>query len=1112
MFAREQRPKAASRPAPRRAREAMPSAEPRAQRVPERSVCPCGGGCPRCAGRQSKAGSVLSAREDQIRNETLVPGVVAADVPQPSFVREAMRSAGEPLAPGIREHFERRFGAPLHNVRVHAGPAVRAASVALRAQAFAVGEKIGWPESAPHMSSVAGQRLLAHELAHVMQQRTGSRAGMEAGSPAAEAEARAFAHGSLPHPVMRLTPTRPGLALSVDEFIGKSPLLSTRSYSQLIEDVDQITEWLSRQTTSTPESAQLEDALVRLRAEIARRNRNIAAKVVRPPRHGRGKAAPQEAPLTGVASTDERPRILIDRGSPVYGDAADRREQVDKIVAWLQRTDVSRSDRALLRDELRNLAPEFEKDREKAAGERQARVIQQAIAMPANGDKTKLLSALQRIDSIRPLGGHPGLQFLMKGTEMIVISDEAVTKLRSQTISALDDAADKARSMNEYTFGRANDFVKVNQDHVIVGFIVTKWSGKDPFDMWNEVLPLIQHSNMDVTAYRNMRKGANASLSNEAAKILDALDKAGEARKIFNETFDGAMNAADSIVNGLKVVRDVSLAVELALTAAVAAPVVAAGVGGLGFTGATAGGLTMLGTGGVVGLTGAGLGGGSTLLSGGSMKEAKADAWKWGKRGFATGLGAGTTQVLGSTLEVGSTSLTTGSRLLRVAASQAGGNVVGNVTGTALEGGDAKQMAISGLAGLGTGIVAAPLGMASNSISNPFLRTTANMATAGGIGFGSTYILTGKTDEAWKSAVTGGATAGLLSIATDPNATPGQPTWGQKKAFALGGRLTYTTRAYLSAAMLGMSNPNLPFRGTGATVGGLWEPQFTSIYSSEGSPASVVAPAQQNTPPPVIHEETPAVATSAAVDVVPAPAQAAPAVNSAPPAAAAVQAVDAVTASAAAAGQSVAGAHPIDPALAADVDRAFAEDAQYQTSDPRGFQMRGRTTRSGTRQLSMSRIVLTRAQQQAASQLVGKRLSGDYLTAWNNTANAREAQDMVEVNRLWNLGTPQAQQQARDLARAVFDRHVSRFWRAVRRNNTLRGGFQAAGTSFTLTASGAPRYELPNGEQVGMTLDHNTRLMDNPTLALTGTNLSVVPDDENSVTLEDIRNNDPFQR
>jgi hypothetical protein len=208
------------------------------------------------------------------------------------------------------------------------------------------------------------------------------------------------------------------------------------------------------------------------------------------------------------------------------------------------------------------------------------------------------------------------------------------------------------------------------------------------------------------------------------------------------------------------------------------------------------------------------------------------------------------------------------------------------------------------------------------------------------------------------------------------------------------------------------------------------------------------------------------------------------------------------------------------PAEAADtrsafdrnVDEAFAEDARYQTNRTGGFQLRQRTTQSGKQFTSLSTLQLSASQLRAAARIIGQRLSGGQLTAWNSTTNAREIQDMTEVQRLWGLGTNTSRQQARDLARDVFDRHVGRFWAAVRRDPALQAEYAAAGMRFDLTKSGAPRYQLPTGEETGVTLDHNTRLMDDPTLALSGNNLSAVLGDENSVTLEDIRNNDSFQR
>jgi hypothetical protein len=1020
------------------------------------------------------------------------------DAAVPGFVRETMRSQSEPLAPGLRAHFEPHFGSGLHDVRIHCGREARAASLALGARAFAVGDHIAWPSSAPAMDSSSGRGLLAHELAHVMQQRGGPQAGAAAGGPEAERQARAAADGhALRHTPAALTATRPGLALSVEEFIDGLPDLSTRSYSQLVDDIDQINEWMGRQISTTPESTQLEAALAGLRAEVAKRNKNVAAKTVKPLSKPKGRQKQAAAP-DPVPDASQIPRVLKEQSTIVYRDAEERKEELDKVVAWMQRSDVSKSDRQLLRMELADLAPDFDKDRAKGAGERRSQVIQQAIGLPSDGNTAGVVDALRRIDEIKPLSGEPGVQYMMKGTEMIRMSDQTVAELRAKTGSALDKAASDARSMNEYTFGRAQDFIKVNDDRIIVSFVVSKWSGLDPYDMWDQVLPLIQGSNTAVTRFRDMRK-ANASLASEAAQVFQALQMAQQARQTFNRTFDGAMNAADQIVNRLKVVVAVSAAVELALVAAIAAPVVAAGVSGLGVTGAMAGGLTIAGTSGVTAVAGAGIGYTSTRLEGGSVEEAKANSWKMAKQGAVTGLGAGTTQVLGTAFGVGASGVSTAGNVVRSTAAQMGGNFVANATGTALEGGSASDSLKSGLIGVGTAAVAAPLGAAANSIEAPAARALANMAVSGGVGFGAGYALSGgDTDQALQAAVISTATAGVMSkLQTGP-------TWRQQKAYDMGRGLANTSRSALAATMLGVSNPNLPFRGTGATVSGtILEPVSGIVANRGGTPAATPSEAvtaaqavQANAPAPA---PVPTTQTAASV-----PSAVPPAVAPASPAGASTQAAGVIAATNAAVMQNQ-NAHPDD--------QAFDENtAAFQGGNRMFIPLRQRVTGSGNRQTSLATLAHSPEQRQAARAIIGQRMSGGLLAAWNATTNARETADMARVALLWNQGTPASQQQARVLARKVFDRHVGRFGNRVRGDATLRAEFTRAGMRFDLTASGLPRYRLPSGEETGITLDHVTRLSDDPTMALTGLNLSFVLGDENSVTLEFIRNNDPFQR
>jgi hypothetical protein len=85
--------------------------------------------------------------------------------------RTALGNAGRPLAESARQFFEPRLGANLDSVRVHTD--ARAASVAhaIDAQAFTVGTDIVFAAGQYAPDTARGRHLLAHELAHVLQER-----------------------------------------------------------------------------------------------------------------------------------------------------------------------------------------------------------------------------------------------------------------------------------------------------------------------------------------------------------------------------------------------------------------------------------------------------------------------------------------------------------------------------------------------------------------------------------------------------------------------------------------------------------------------------------------------------------------------------------------------------------------------------------------------------------------------------------------------------------------------------------------------------------------------------------------------------------------------------
>lgn len=107
---------------------------------------------------------------------------------------EAMeRSRGDPLRSTERARFEPALG-PLGDVRVHEDASAREAARSLRARAFTMNEHVFLGSSAPRREGAAGTRLLAHELAHVAQSRSGSPERLlSRPSDASEQSARAFA-------------------------------------------------------------------------------------------------------------------------------------------------------------------------------------------------------------------------------------------------------------------------------------------------------------------------------------------------------------------------------------------------------------------------------------------------------------------------------------------------------------------------------------------------------------------------------------------------------------------------------------------------------------------------------------------------------------------------------------------------------------------------------------------------------------------------------------------------------------------------------------------------------------------------------------------------------
>lgn len=91
----------------------------------------------------------------------------------PNIVHRALASSGRPLDATTRAYFEPRFGHDFSGVRVHQEADAAASATAIGARAYTSGRNIVFANQEYAPASSRGRRLIAHELAHVVQQSTG---------------------------------------------------------------------------------------------------------------------------------------------------------------------------------------------------------------------------------------------------------------------------------------------------------------------------------------------------------------------------------------------------------------------------------------------------------------------------------------------------------------------------------------------------------------------------------------------------------------------------------------------------------------------------------------------------------------------------------------------------------------------------------------------------------------------------------------------------------------------------------------------------------------------------------------------------------------------------
>lgn len=625
------------------------------------SACPCGGTCPRCGAAGARMLAPPPLQADDVK--ALPPGMrsvlgeggvampeparsrmegafgksptaaVTADAaaprtgartgwtigaPESAIERNADEVARAVARPAEECTPARGGGVDLSAVRVHTGGKVDRALRPVNARAMAVGPRLLFAsgEFSPH--STRGDALLAHEIAHSLQQAAGGNARIDR---------------------------------SLQAWLTGTPNVRGMSYTALLSDIDELAQWSQNQMESNEETARIAEALRVLRQEAGRREAQA-----RGPRRASGQSRESTGPAQQPGPT-RPPRILMERSSVVYADTEDMRAEFDLVMEWLARGDITARERELLRLERQTLEPQVHRDRAQVVAQRQAARLQLAFTPTSRDAANALEHAARIIAGISQDPRNPEQYYVYHRNERVPIARAQAERLRTDIRNELRRARQGLVNRVEYYWGRYTAQVEINLDSPGVAWVASILGGVD--DPGDE---LIARRNAMFGELERLGAAIYEGRIIDAAAMLPSIEQEGQViRTLARAYYEGLIEGAELARTVLEFTRDASFAIAGSIAAVVAAPVVAGAAGGLGLTGFGAGAFTTVGTGLVVGTGTATARGGSAAVGegfAGSSREQITEAF-WGeagrgfREGFLAGAGGGAARALGAALGLG---------------------------------------------------------------------------------------------------------------------------------------------------------------------------------------------------------------------------------------------------------------------------------------------------------------------------------------------------------------------------------------------------------------------------------------------------------------------------
>jgi hypothetical protein len=123
-----------------------------------------------CGGTPGPTGECEACRRKRLQRKSANQAESQNSSEVPPIVHKVLRSPGQPLDPATRSFMESGFSHDFSHVRVHTDAKASESAHAVNALAYTLGPNVVFASGQYSPARVSGKQLLAHELAHVIQQ------------------------------------------------------------------------------------------------------------------------------------------------------------------------------------------------------------------------------------------------------------------------------------------------------------------------------------------------------------------------------------------------------------------------------------------------------------------------------------------------------------------------------------------------------------------------------------------------------------------------------------------------------------------------------------------------------------------------------------------------------------------------------------------------------------------------------------------------------------------------------------------------------------------------------------------------------------------------------